>query len=496
MTMPFAEYPHYDATALAALIRNGEVSASEVLESAIFQAEKLNPALNAIITPLYDHARLQLHRADQNAPFYGVPFLLKDLLSQLEGTPYSAGSRALQGYISRHTTSLVQRFEQNGLLIMGKTNTPELGLMGTTEPKAFGATHNPWRGGYSSGGSSGGSAAAVAAGIVPLASGGDGGGSIRIPASACGLFGLKPSRARTPCGPDYGEVWDGASVEHVITRSVRDSAAILDLSNGMDGGAAHPIDHISYSSALEKPVRKLRIALCSNSPLGTPVNKHVVHALQQTAQLLKDLGHEVEEACPEIRGADIARAYLHMYFAHMAADLTHIGKMVGKPWHKLPVELTTHTLARFGFALSAGDYVLMKHTWNQLARAMARFHQQYDIYLTPVMATLPLPHGSFAHSWLDNLSMHLVNALHLHGLALKTSITEEMAYKSLEKLPFTQLANLTGQPAMSVPLFCSHDNLPIGSQFIAPMGDELTLLQLARQLEEACPWAQRLPAVR
>lgn len=494
MTMPFAEYTQYDATGLAALIRSGQVAATDVLESAILQAETLNPAINAIVSPLYDHARLQLHRADKTAPFYGVPFLLKDLLSQLEGTPYSAGSRALRGYISRHTTSLVQRFEQSGLLIMGKTNTPELGLMGTTEPKAFGATHNPWRHGYSCGGSSGGSAAAVAAGIVPIASAGDGGGSIRIPAAACGLFGLKPSRARTPCGPDYGEVWDGAAVEHVLTRSVRDSAAMLDLINGMDAGAAVPIAHQPFSRLLDKPVRKLRIALCTNSPLGNPVHKDVIHALQQTAQLLKDLGHEVEEACPEIRGADIARAYLTMYFGHMAADLTHIGNMVGKPWHKLPVELITHTLARYGFALSAGDYILMKHTWNQLARAMARFHQQYDLYLTPAMATPALPHGSFNLSFFDDLFMQLVNKLHLHRLILKTSMIEEMAYKNLEKLPFTQLANLTGQPAMSVPLFCSHDNLPIGSHFMAPMGDEGTLLQLAGELERAHPWIQRRPA--
>lgn len=494
MTMPFAEYTQYDATGLADLIRTGQVDAADVLESAILQADNLNPGLNAIISPLYDHARLQLHRADKTAPFYGVPFLLKDLLSQLEGTPYQAGSRALSGYISRHTTTLVQRFEQSGLLIMGKTNTPELGLMGTTEPEAFGVTHNPWRHGYSCGGSSGGSAAAVAAGIVPMASGGDGGGSIRIPAAACGLFGLKPSRARTPCGPDYADVWDGAAVEHVLTRSVRDSAAMLDLTNGMDAGAAVPLQQQHFSSQLDKPVRKLRIALCTNSPLGNPVHKDVNHALQQTAQLLKDLGHEVEEACPQVRGTDIARAYLTMYFGHMAADLTHIGQMVGKPWHKLPVELTTRTLARFGFALSAGDYILMKHTWNQLARAMARFHQQYDIYLTPAMATPPLPHGSFKHSLIDNLSMHLVNTLHLHGVVLKTSMIEEMAYKSLEKLPFTQLANLTGQPAMSVPLFCSHDNLPIGSHFMAPMGDESTLLQLATQLEQARPWIQRRPA--
>ena len=498
MSITTQDYLQHDATALAALVKAKSVSADELLDVALQLAAQWNPHINAIISPLHDYARQLIQTCDPQAPLYGVPFLVKDLCTQLAGTPYSAGSNSLKNYRSEQDSVLGARFKQAGLIIFGKTNTPELGLMGTTEPKAFGATHNPWQSNVSCGGSSGGSGAAVAAGIVPMASGGDGGGSIRIPASACGLFGLKPSRYRISSGPQAAEFWDGAAVEHVITRSVRDSALMLDLCNGPAAGEPSPtMQQTGFMAALNEPPKKLRIAFSNESPIGGFVSAEAKAALDHTIKLLTDLGHDVVEAKPNIDGNAVARCYLTMYFGHVAADLMDISALTGVPWKKLKVEQATHTLARFGMALPAAEFVKAKRLWNQFGRALGAFFQDYDLYLTPTLADVPQPHGTFAPSTMDMLSMHLVNTLGLHKLALKTAIVEDMAYKSLEKLPFTQLANLTGVPAMSVPLYwadtASGHSLPVGSQFMAPMGAEAHLLALAAQLEAAQPWFHKRP---
>lgn len=496
MTISTEDYLKHDATGLAELVRNKQVSADELLNKAIELAELWNPKINAIITPLYDHARESIKQSSSDAPLYGVPFLLKDLCIQLKGTPYTAGSNALKDYVSDHDSELSKRFKAAGLIIFGKTNTPEMGLMGTTEPDAFGATHNPWQLNISSGGSSGGSGAAVCAGIVPMASGGDGGGSIRIPSSACGLFGLKPSRYRISAGPDFADLWDGASTEHVLTRSVRDSALMLDIVNGpMQGEPAPIVKTAGYLDAMKDKPTKLKIAFNTKSPIGTPVSNSAKQAINHTVKLLQELGHEVVEAAPDIDGHALAKCYLTMYFGHVAADLMDMSHVTGIHWKKLNVELATKTLGRFGMALPAGDFVTAKRLWNQFSRSVGHFFEEYDLYLTPTMADEPQPHGTFTPSTVDQLSMHLVNGLGLHKLALKTNIVEDMAYKSLEKLPFTQLANLTGAPAMSVPLYWTENGLPLGSQFMAPMGHDKRLIQLAAELEQVQPWFNKRPTM-
>lgn len=489
MTISTDDYLMHDAIGLAELIKSKQVSPEALLDKAIELAEVWNPKINAIISPLHDYARSLLKNGNPDAPLYGVPFLVKDLCTQLEGTPYSAGSNALKKHISDHDSELGKRFKDAGLIIFGKTNTPEMGLMGTTEPEAFGPTHNPWKANTSSGGSSGGSGAAVGAGIVPMASGGDGGGSIRIPSSACGLFGLKPSRYRIPAGPDFADFWDGAASEHVLSRSVRDSALMLDILNGPMPGEPVPLEKTQgYLDATSKPSDKLKIAFSTESPIGTPVAPCAKEAVRQTVALLQDMGHEVVEAKPQIDGHALAKCYLIMYFGHVAADLLDMESLTGTPWKKLNTELSTQTLGRFGMSLPAGEFVKAKRLWNSFSRALGKFFTQYDLYLTPTMADEPQPHGSFAPSMADITSMHLVNTLGLHKVALKTNIVEDMAYKSLEKLPFTQLANLTGIPAMSVPLHWSQNGLPLGSQFMAPMGEDKRLIQLAAELETQRPW--------
>ena len=495
MSISTEEYLKYDATGLAELVKQKQVTADELLDSAISIAEQWNPKINAINTPLHDYGRDLIKKSDPNAPLYGVPFLVKDLCTQLAGTPYSAGSNALKNYVSDHDSELGKRFKDAGLIIFGKTNTPEMGLMGTTEPEAFGPTHNPWKLNTSSGGSSGGSGAAVAAGIVPMASGGDGGGSIRIPSSACGLFGLKPSRYRVTAGPDFADFWDGAATEHVLAKSVRDSALMLDIINGPMAGEPAPIEKADgFLSAMNERSSKLKIAYSTDSPIGTPVSESAKQAIAHSVKLLQNLGHEVVEAKPIIDGHALAKCYLTMYFGHVAADLMDMSALTGVHWKKLNVEMPTKTLGRFGMALPAGEFVKAKRLWNSFARTMGQFFQQYDVYLTPTLADDPQPHGTFAPSTADVLSMHLVNALGLHKLTTKTNIIEEMAYKSLEKVPYTQLANLTGIPAMSVPLYWSESGLPMGSQFMAPMGADKRLISLAAQLEQAQPWFDKRPS--
>jgi len=490
------EYNNYDALGLAELIRDKSISAEELLELAIKEAEQKNPAINAIITPLYDYGREQIALGLPDGPFKGVPFLLKDLLASLAGTPISNGSAAYQGYISPSDSELVKRYKSSGVVIFGKTNTPEFGLMGVTEPKAFGPSRNPWNTAHTPGGSSGGSAAAIAAGIVPMASGGDGGGSIRIPAACCGLFGLKPSRGRTPTGPYASEYWDGAAAEHVLTRSVRDSAAMLDVIAGPDGSIPYPVRRESdFQASLEQPVRKLRIAFSCQSFVGRPVSPDAIKAVEATVKLLTELGHEVEEVQPRIDGEALADSYLTMYFGHVAADMEFSARLLNTNFSNLAVEETTRTVGYIGKRISAERFVTAKRRWNEFSQTMHHLHQSYDLFLTPTLGSEPVEIGAFEPKGFEKIGMKLINTLGLHGLLLKSGMTEKMAMDNLEKLPFTQLANLTGQPAMSVPLYWTDSGLPLGSQFIAPLGDEITLLQLARQLEQAQPWFDKRPAM-
>lgn len=491
------EYDDMDAIDIAQAIANKELSVDDVVDAAIERMDKRNGHINAVVTPMISRWKDDFKQAPQDSVLYGVPFLLKDLVAAYEGVPFSCGSRVLVDYIPDHDSEMVKRFKQAGLVHLGKTNTPEFGLMGVTEPELFGPTRNPWNLDHTPGGSSGGSGAAVASRIVPVASAGDGGGSIRIPASCCGLFGLKPSRGRTPTGPDQGQLWQGAAVEHVLSRSVRDSALMLDLTAGPDHGAHFPIakPEISYLKATKDVPRKLRIAFSTKNPTGGKVHPECVRAIEETARLLVSLGHEVEEAQPEYDAQKLYQCYLSMNLGETAASIGHIEEELGRPLKPgQDIEVMTAMLAKLGKAYSAKEFAQALHAWNLYARALGEFHKTYDLYMTPTMADLPAKVGELMPSPVEKIVLRGLYKLPVAGLLKRAGIFEQLAFRQLEKLPFTQLANLTGQPAMSVPAHWADNGLPVGVQFMAPMGDETTLFQLAAQLEAELKWQTHKPA--
>ncbi len=493
----FPEYDRYDALGLAELVRNKEVAPTELCEEAITRIEKINPGLNAVILKMFDQGRNTAKDPLANGPFAGVPFLVKDLLSTHAGVPMTMGCKAYRNHIPAHDSVLMQRYKATGLVILGKTNTPEFGLLGITEPELHGPTRNPWNQEHSPGGSSGGSAAAVASGMVPMASGGDGGGSIRIPASNCGIFGLKPTRHRNPAGPTYGQIWQGAAVEHVLTRSVRDSAAMLDATTGADPGASYalPLPERPYLEEVRRDPGSLRIAFTRKSPLGTSMHPECIKAVEDAAKLLEGLGHKVEEAQPDIDGMALARSYFTMYMGETAADIAEIGSFLGRKARPADVEGTTWALGLLGQAFTSGEFVLAIRQWNTYARRMGDFLMKYDLYLTPTTAFPPVRIGELKLSPAEHLAMRITNTLRLGRLMRLSGIADKLAIEMLAKTPFTQLANVTGLPAMSVPLYWTPDGLPIGIQCIARFGDEATLFRLAAQLEKTRPWFNRRPAV-
>lgn len=494
----FKEYHHYDATGLAELIARGEVSSGEVLEAALARMDEVNPRLAAICIPMQAIAR-QRAQASLHGPFAGVPFLLKDIAQDYAGVPSTSGSTALSGWVPQQHAEIVQRFLDAGLVVFGKTSTPEFALKAETAAQLWQQpTRNPWDLARTPGGSSGGAAAAVAAGIVPVAGASDGGGSIRIPAAYCGLFGLRPSRGRVPDGPEHGEVWDGASSQHVIARSVRDSARMLDAIAGADAGAPFAITppERAYADEIQRPPGKLRIGFSTESPLGTPVHGECVQAVMHAARLLTALGHHVEPARPAIDGHALARSYVSMYFGHTAASIARARRLTGASAQAF--ELETRILGLLGRTLSAGDYVDERLRWNDYARALGKFHRDFDLYLTPTTAQPPNRIGELATPPLQQVAAKVVLALGAGRLLLKSGMVEQLVTTSLQRVPFTQLSNLTGTPSMSVPLHwapaeASGGQLPYGVQFVARFGDEATLLRLATQLELAQPWQDRRP---
>ncbi len=493
----FSDYDKYDGMGMAELVRSGELTPAELSEAAIGTIERRNPELNAVVTPMFDQGRDAAVKPLPDGPFSGVPFLIKDLGYAYAGVPMSQGCKALKDFVPDHDDEMVTRLKKSGVVTLGKTNTPEFGLMGVTEPELFGPCRNPWNQDHTPGGSSGGSAAAVAAGMVPFAAGGDGGGSIRIPASCCGLFGLKPTRGRNPSGPDHGRVWQGAAQEHVLTRTVRDSAAMLDQTQGADIGAPYEIrpPEASYLSALAEEPSGLKIAFNTQSPLGTPVHPDCVRAVEETARLLEDIGHHVEEAGPKVDGLALAKSYMSMYFGEVAADIEGLAKLLGRKATTGDVEPLTWTLGLLGRTYSSGDMVSAMRQWDTAARQMGQFFKGYDLYLTPTTAYPPAKIGELQPKPAEVFMMKSVNTLKLGWLLKASGMVDQMATRSLERTPFTQVANLCGLPAMSVPLYWNPDGLPCGSQFIARFGDETTLFKLAAQLEKARPWFDKRPPV-
>lgn len=480
------DYVKLDATGLATFIRRGEVSAREVVEAAIEQADNVNPELNAICLPRFEKVREE--SPVDGAPFSGVPFLLKDLCQEMEGMPSTMGSRGFLQNIPDEDSEYTRRCRQAGLMILGRTATPELGLKAVTESELWGPTRNPWDRQRTPGGSSGGSAAAVAAGIVPMAGANDGGGSIRIPAAYNGLFGLKPSRGRVSAGPFQGEVWTGASADHVVSRSVRDSAAMLDCLAGHAPGDPFRGEPPPgrYQDAMLAAPRALRIGFFTDSPYGTEVAPEAAMAVETAASFLEDLGHNVEPAMPAIDGMALARAYLHLYFGEVSAFISEARECFGAT--DKDFELETRLLGALGSSLPAVDYVRMRRRWNEFARGLGKFFADYDMYLCPTTAQPPAVIGEMDTPFHLRMASRMLIRFKAGNLALKTGMVDEMALESLARTPFTQLANLTGTPAMSMPLYWNQQGLPVGVQLGAPHGGEYELFQLASQLEEARPW--------
>jgi len=492
----FAEYDQYDGLGLAKLVREKEISPVELCDEAIGRIEKLNPVLNAVVIPMFDIGRAAAKNHPSEGPFAGVPFLLKDLISSYAGVRLTWGCRAYKDYVPDYDTELVKRFKKAGLIALGKTNTPEFGLMGITEPELYGPTRNPWNVERTCGGSSGGSAVAVASGMVPMASGGDGGGSIRIPACYCGLVGLKPSRGRIPTGPKLGELWQGAAVENVLARTVRDCAAMLDAIQGADPGAPYVIQppEIPYSEEINRKAGSLKIAFNTESPLGTGTHDACKRAVLETAKILEGLGHKVEEAKPEIDGITLANTYFTMYFGEIAAEIESAKATLKKKVSRKDFEITTWFFGQLGLCYSARDFVLAIREWDKASRAMGRFHLKYDLYLTPTVAFPAAKIGELLPKSYEKAAMEVISFLKLGAVAKATGLVNKIAIQTLAKTPFTQLANFTGQPAMNVPLHWDETGMPCGVQFTAPFGDEATLFRLAAQLEKAKPWFDKRPS--
>jgi amidase len=483
-------YTEYDGLGLAELIRTKQVTAEEVLEEAIRQMELQNPQLNAVINNMAERARREVRQLESNGVFAGVPILLKDITQEIEGEPLTQGSKAFQRYRAAQDSAFVKRIRQTGVSIIGQTNVPEFALLAVTEPDFHGPTRNPWNVAHTPGGSSGGSAAAVAAGIVPVAGANDGGGSIRIPAAYCGLFGLKPTRGRTPVGT-HGRLWQGASVEHVLTRTVRDSAAMLDQLKTYERAAAFhaPPYHDAYLTCVTTPLKvPLRIAFTLRSPLGTDVHPECEKAALKTVKLLEEMGHHVEEKEAPVDGLKLANSYLTMYYGEVAATLASLEDVLQRQVKFRDVEATTWLLGLLGRAIPMQEFVLSIREWDRAALQMETFHETYDLYLTPTTAFPPARIGELAPNPLQKVLMNIVGPLRMGRLLRWSGTVDEVARQNLTRTPFTQLANLTGQPAMSLPMHVTDDGLPCGVQCIAARGREDLLLQIAGELERTDAW--------
>lgn len=460
----------------ARLIRLGEVSASEMLEASLAQIDRLNPRLNAVVLGLHERARSSLAGLPKGAPFTGVPLLLKDMLAEYAGTRMTEGSRFLLDYVSPRDSELVARYRRAGFVIVGKTNTPEFASKPTTEPELFGKTANPWRAGFSAGGSSGGSASAVAAGMAAAAHANDGGGSIRLPAAWCGLVGLKPTRGRNPLGPDYGDVGAGILCEHVVTRTVLDSAAILDCTAGADPGAPYvpqaPVRPYAEETTLDPG--RLRIAFSLTPLAGTPVHPECQQAVRNTARRLELLGHDVAEATPKASVERFSEHFTTLWLAMVAWAIRDWSRRLGREPARADFEYHTWKMYGFDAERRPSDVFLAIQALQRIAREVAPFFAQYDVWLTPTATQPPQALG-----WFDFDPRH-----------------PRQATERMEDVPrFTAIVNVTGQPAISLPLHWTPDGLPIGVQLVGRYADEGTLFRLAAQLEADAPWAHRWPAV-
>lgn len=492
----FKQYDKYDAFGLGELLQKGEVSASELLEEAINRALLVNPSINAIIRDMHDIARV---RAKQNfeGPFGGVPFLLKDLIANYAGVEMSMGSRFYKGFVPDSDSEYVKRFKASGLNIFGKTNTPEFGVTPSTEPELTGATRNPWDVLRSPGGSSGGASAAVASGIVPMASASDGGGSIRVPASCCGLFGLKPSRGRVPSGPVDPDGWFGFIAEHVVSRSVRDSAVMLDCLQGDYPAQLLKIapPETSYAAALKKRPKKLKIAFSTDPALGEVLHEDCREGVLETVKLLEEMGHTCEEVRLPIQKEDFIYAYSVLVASDMAGTVMHGERMLGKSASASDFEPRTWALVKLGKSFHGGDVVNAMWTLQQWTRQWLTFFEPYDALLTSTLGTPPCKVGQLKPTPSELMQFKALSLLPLGQIAKQRDFVIKSGKRVFSYCSQTMPANVSGQPSMSVPLHWSKDGLPVGMMFTGRHGDEATLLSLAAQLEKAKPWKDKKPGI-
>jgi len=465
-----------DATAQAELVRGKQIKPEELLDGAIERIERLNPQLNAVVLPMFDQARAAIAAGLPEGPFTGVPFVLKDLGAMYAGVVQTQGSAFCKDFISPMDSELTRRHKAAGLVICAKTNTPEFGLIPTTESRLLGDAHNPWNLDRTTGGSSGGSAAAVTSGMVPFGHANDGGGSIRIPAACCGLFGLKPTRARITAGPFIGDIMGGLVNEHCVSRSVRDSAALLDATAGSMPGDPYvaPEPKRPYLEEVGASPGRLRIAYTANTFYGEPLHEDCIAAVKDTAALLSDLGHEVEEASPPVPGEQLIQSFTQLWAAGNAWGIDTLAPFAGRQPKEEDFEILTWALYKMGQEVTAVQYLTAISSMQMLARQIAGFHQTYDVWLTPTLGKPPVELGYIQSTPEDPM------------LAFT---------RAAEFVPFTPIQNVTGQPAMSVPLYWNEAGLPIGLHFVARFGEEDLLFRLAAQLEEARPWASKIPPV-
>jgi amidase len=470
--MRFDEYRRCDAVALAGLIAKGEVSAKDVLDAAVARAETVNPRINAIVHKQYDRARATIDRGVRG-PLAGVPYLIKDLSAYDAGEPARFGSSLYADFVADHDAAYTERCKRAGLVIIGRSSTPELGISPSTEPRLFGPCRNPWNLAYSPGGSSGGAAAAVAAGILPVAHATDGGGSIRIPAAQCGLLGLKPSRGRISFAPDAGEGWGGLSTAHVVSRSVRDCAVMLDATAGAEPGDPYtaPPPPRPFAEEVARPPQRLKIALMRKDYRGGALHPECLAAVETAARLCESLGHAVEEAYPDLNLADLRPSNRLVMNANTARVLARRWQALGRTPSAQDVEAVTWVVYRRGLEVDAIAYVEAIAAIHMAGRKFAAFMAHYDVV---VSATLPAPPPKLGY-------FDMNGDVDLFGKRVT------------DYLSVTPLHNATGTPAVTVPLHWSADGLPVGVHFAGRYAEEATLLRLAAQLEAAQPWFDKVP---
>ncbi len=468
------DYERYDGLGLAELVARGDVKPGELLDAAVTRMAERNRTLNAVVIPMVEQARAAIDAGLPAGPFRGVPYLMKDLYANVRGVRATNGCSLFADFVPDADAEMTARVRAAGLVLFGKTHSPEFGITTTSESRLFGKTRNPWDPARTAGGSSGGAAAAVAGGIVPWAHASDGGGSIRIPASCCGLVGLKPSRGRTPMGPDVGEGWSGMSQVHAVTRSVRDCAALLDATHGPDIGAPYvaPAPTRAFLDEVGAAPGRLRIALQTRTWNGAPVHADCRTAVEDAGRLLESLGHHVEDVPFSVDRELFRRSTITIIASNLLSALEQRAAELGRELQQDDVEPGTWVLVSLGRTLRGADYAAAVRGIHALGRQLGRFLQEFDLLLTPTMATPPLPLGALALDAAD-LTAQLANLEQTVG--------------------FTQLFNATGTPAISLPLAWNEAGLPIGVQLCGGLGDEARLLRLAAQCEQARPWFGRRP---